>query len=60
VVEEQKRRKLGLTLVVEHGMDGEAIAHPVPFGLLVDAENGFHGVNMAPTRSGIKMEFVVI
>jgi hypothetical protein len=37
-----------MTLVVEHGMDGEAVANPVPFGLLMDAENGFHGAQYEP------------
>jgi hypothetical protein len=31
-----------VALVVEHRVDGEAVADPVPFGLAVDAENVFH------------------
>jgi hypothetical protein len=42
VVEQQEGRELGLTPVVEHGMDGETVADPVPLGLAVDAEYVFH------------------
>ena len=42
VIEQQKGRNLRVALVVEHGVDGEAVADPVPFGLAVNAEDVFH------------------
>jgi len=56
VVEQQERRKLGVALVVEHGVDGEAVADPVPFGLAVDALDRFHGANMGSNARGIKAD----
>ena len=52
MIEQQEGRKLGLALVVEHGVDGEAVADPVPFGLTVDTENVFHGPNMRVLNMG--------
>jgi hypothetical protein len=43
VVEQQERRKLGMTPVVEHCVHREAVADPVPLGLAMDAEDVFHG-----------------
>jgi hypothetical protein len=54
MVEQKKRRKLGMTLVVEHCMHREAVADPVPFGLLVDTQDVFHAINMGLLRFGIK------
>jgi hypothetical protein len=54
MVEQQERRKLGMALVVEHGVDGKTVADPVPFGLAVDAQNVFHGPSMGMTKVGIK------
>ena len=42
VVEQQERRKLGMALVIEHGVDRKAVADPVPLGLAVDAQDVFH------------------
>jgi hypothetical protein len=36
MIEQQKGRELGVALIVEHGMDGEAVSNPVAFGLTVD------------------------
>jgi hypothetical protein len=36
-------------------MHGEAVAHPVTLGLLVDAENAFHGINIGVLEKGIKV-----
>jgi hypothetical protein len=55
MVEQQERRKLGMALVVEHGVDGKAVADPVPFGLLVDAQNVLHVRTMDALNDGIKV-----
>ena len=54
VVEQQERRKLGVALVVEHGVNRKAVADPVPLGLAVDAQNVFHAASMDAPESGIK------
>jgi hypothetical protein len=54
MVEQQERRKLGMTPVVEHCMDREAVADPVPFGLAMDAEEFFHASSMGTHPFGIK------
>jgi hypothetical protein len=55
MVEQQERRGFGVTLVVEHGVDGEPVADPVPFGLAVDAQDSFHATNMGSPWPGIKI-----
>jgi hypothetical protein len=54
VVEQQEGGELGMALVVEHGMDREAVADPVPLGLAVDAQDVFHDCSMATLGIGIK------
>jgi hypothetical protein len=44
VIEKKERRKFRVAPVVEHRVHREAVADPVPLGLLVYAENGFHGL----------------
>jgi hypothetical protein len=58
MVEQQERRKLRVALIVEHGVDGETVADPVPFGLAVDAEDVFHDCSMEMLVSGIKWLFM--
>jgi len=47
MVEQQEGRELRPLLVMEHGMHRETVADPVAFALAMNAENVFHGSNMA-------------